>query len=149
MRSPRHKGETKMQDKENGVLRGRKMNLADYTFSRFGVQVPAGTTLEDVTKTTYFRNYTHQLVPGAEILVLSDDFELDVSLRVTSVSKTNVGVRVIRDSRMQPDASDLPAGFEVSWGGPKQKFRVLQDGAVLESGFGTKDEARSFAIKAT
>lgn len=131
------------------ILRGRAMNLADYEFARFGVKVPAGTTLEDVLNPAYFQNYTNHLKPGAEVIVLSDDFELDVAMRVTRVSKTSVNTRVIRDSSIkpakavkEPDAS----GYSVSWGGPSHKHRVMQNGEVLVTGFGSKEDAEAHIL---
>lgn len=129
------------------------MNLADYEFSRFGIKVPTGTTIKDVLKPVYFRNYADQLSPGAEIILLSDDFAMDVSLRVTSVTRTTVQSRIIRDSSVSAKVApkpepmpDLPKGIVVGYGGPKHMHRFLHDGEVVEHGFGSKSDAAAAAL---
>lgn len=132
-------------------LKGRRMNMADYEFARFGLRVPAETSLEDVLDDNYLRNYAGHLKPGAELIILSDDYVLDVSLRVMRTTKTTVGCRVIRDSSMKPDAAkqgvELPEGYEVTWGGPSHKHRVMLNGDLVEHGFASKALAAQAAIK--
>lgn len=131
---------------ENPVLSGRRLQLADYAFQRFGANVPTGTTLEEVLNPAYFRNFTNLLKPGSMILVLSEDFTLDVELRVLTVTNATVKTRILRDSSIKvapieaPDATD---GKTVVWGGPKHKWRIMENGTVLDHGFATKEDAEA------
>jgi len=129
-------------------LRGRRMNMADYEFSRMGIWVPSGTTIEDVTNSLYFRNYAHLVKPGAEIAVLSDDFTLDVSLRVLRSEPKTVTVRLIRNSSPAGEKpKDLPEGLSAEWGGPAHRWRIVEAGEVVEKGFGSREEAEAAALK--
>ena len=134
-------------------LGGRGLQLADYVFPRMAATVPTGTTLADVMAPSYFSAQAAHLKPGAEILLMSDDFVLDVSLRVTTVTKTTVITRVIRDSSIKaekkrgPKAKSLPDSIKVDHGGENHKWRFQHAGELIEHGFGTEEDAKGAAMK--
>lgn len=134
---------------ENPVLSGRRMQLADYAFQRWGANVPTGTTLDEVLHPSFFRNFAQQLKPGSMILVLSEDFTLDVELRVLTTTNATVKTRVLRDSCMKSPAVQAPkdaaSGASVEWGGPQHKWRITRDGVVEDKGFATKEDAQAAA----
>lgn len=137
------------------VLKGRRMMMSDYAFTRLGITVPAGTTLDDLLQVSYFRNSLHMVKPGAQIDVLSDDYVLDVSLRVLSTTKITATTRVIRDSSQKPPKPSAkqskvkPVAGEptAEWGGPAHKYRVVLDGGAVETGFGSLEDAQAAADK--
>lgn len=130
----------------NKPLGANALNLADYMFPRFAAEVPAGTTVEDVLDPIFLRNFTHQIKVGAQVDLLSTDLVLDVSLRVTQVSKTEIHTRVIRDSCVVTEAGELPDGITVGFGGPKHKWRFLVNGEVESFGYGSQAEAEAAAL---
>lgn len=136
-------------------LTGRNLDLADYAFARFGIKIPSGYTVDEITDPLFFRGYAPHLKPGAMIIVLSDDFEIDMDLRVTAVSRTSVTTRIIRDSSAQkkpakkPKAEasvELPPEYEVSWGGPKHLWRFLHAGEVIGHGYAEKSLAEAAVL---
>lgn len=137
------------------VLSGRQFVMADYEFGRFGVRVPAGTTLDHVLAPEYFRNHAQRLKPGARIEVLSDDFNLDAELRVLRVTNTSVTCRALRvheteTAKPKPKEKkgkgvEVGKGVSVEWGGPNHKFRIMHAGEIVKHSFAQQDEAISAA----
>lgn len=126
-------------------LGGGRMKPADYEFPRQAARVPVGATLADVTHPGYWQNYN--LDVGTEVLVVSDDFSLDVRLRVLATDPLRTQMRVLA-VYAAPDAETFDGevsqeveGLMVKWGGRHGKWRVVQDGEVLEGPFNTKEEA--------
>jgi len=134
---------------EDTILKGRRVQLADYSFSRHGASVPSGTTLDEVLQSCYFRNYVHMMKPGDSILALSECMTLDVELRVLTVTKADVTTRLMRNNNSAPEKPKAKAKSSgtvvgdhvVEWGGPKHKWRVKRGDVVLHHGYGTEDEA--------
>jgi hypothetical protein len=126
-------------------LIGRTMNMADYVFGRFGAIVPTGTELDEVLTPDYLANYVHLLKPMAQVDLVSDDMALDVSLRVLTVTKTQVFTRLMRQhadaEKEEEEAGDVPSGFDVTFGGPHHRWRFLHNGEVVKHGFGSRAEA--------
>jgi hypothetical protein len=125
---------------------------ADYAFPRYAASVPIGTTLEDVLQPDFFGNCIATMRRGMEISVMSEDFSLDVRLRVLSTSKTTAKLRVLDIyAGAGADAKDTeipkvkPDSIEVTWGGPNHKWRFLHGGSVVEHGFATEGEAEEAA----
>ena len=146
-----------METKVKKLSGGRSAN-ADFKIARIALTPPAGTTLKEVLHPQYFINYLQQFKVGMELSVLSEDFELDVRLRVLATDhKFRANVRVL-DLYSAPDAEDYCdemeeaaksdediEGVSVTWGGPNHKWRVVVNGEVVEHGFANKDAAQEFA----
>ena len=131
-------------------LAGHRFAQADYAIGRYAATVPAETTIEEITHPEYFANHVGVFRRGMTIDVLSDDFTLDCTLRVLSVTKTSAIVRVIRlyDEASAPtvEAGEISRP-EVSFGGPHHKWRFLHNGEVIQTGFDTKEAAERAAQK--
>lgn len=131
-------------------LSGRtRFQPKDFSIIRFAAVVPCGTTIEDITNPEYFANHLDRMKPGMEIAVLSDDFALDATLRVLTITKTTANVRVL-NVYAEPKADDAAdAGddkaVKVSHGGPHHKWRITHGDTVVEKGFATKEEAQTAA----
>lgn len=133
------------------VLSGRQFVMADFEFARFGVRVPAGTTLKQILAPEYFRNHAQRLKPGTRIEVVSDDNSLDADLRVLRVTNTSVSCYPLRvheeaqkgaktnDKKGKPEV--LSNGVTVEWGGPNHKHRIMHAGEIVQHGFAQKGEA--------
>lgn len=127
-------------------LPGGRMRQADYEISRQAARVPPKTTLEDVLQPGYWQNYN--LDVGTEVTVFSENYDLDVRLRVLATDRLRTKMRVLDvyaapDEEYNPEeASTNVDGLEIKWGGPNGKYRVIMDGEVLESGIATKEEAQ-------
>lgn len=135
-------------------LSDTRFTPADYVFHRYAASVPVGTTLQDILHPEYFGNCLSHMRPGMEILVLSEDFELDVRLRVISTSKTTAKLRTLEvysGGGVEANETAVPKvtmdGIVVNHGGPHHKWRFLHNGAVVEHGFVTQGEAQEAAEK--
>ena len=129
-------------------LAGNRFMQADYQIGRYATTVPAETTIEDVLHPQFFSGQLHVLKPGTLVTVLSDDMVLDCDLRVVSVTKTSVKMRVIR-SYDDSNAIQAPKAAverpKVNHGGPKHQWRFLHNGEVIEHGFASQIEAQKAA----
>lgn len=131
-------------------LTGGRLKPADYEIPRVCAKVPPKTTLADLMLPGYWQNYASNLQEGTEITVVSEDYELDVKLRVLEINPLRARMRVLSVASA-PDEKDFDAeeersqevdGLSIKWGGPKAKFRVINGDEVLESGIATKEEAQ-------
>lgn len=135
-------------------LSDTRFTPSDYVIHRYAANVPSGTTLEDILHPEYFGNCLSHMRPGMEILVLSEDFELDARLRVLTTSKTTAKLRILdiyAGAGDDAEETETPKvsmdGIEVNFGGPNHKWRFLHAGTVVEHGFVTQGEAQEAAEK--
>lgn len=134
-------------------LSDTRFHPADFVIGRYVASVPAETTLRDVMEPEYFGNCLDRMRPGMEIIVLSEDFALDAKLRVLTVGKMTVKLRVldvyagegIDVAENKPKVS--LDNVDVNFGGPNHKWRYVHSGKVIEHGFSTKEEAEDAALK--
>lgn len=124
---------------------------SDFLIGRYAARPPASTTMTDVLHPEYWQNHIGSMKPGMVINVLSDDMALDCDLRVMSVTKTTVKMRVLRvhceGRKANSEPNPLPSAITVQWGGPQHKWRVVHTGEVVAKGFASEDEAREAALK--
>lgn len=128
-------------------LRGTdRFQAADFLIGRYAAKVPAGTTLQEVLHPLYFENHFDRMRAGMEIAVLSDDFSLDVRLRVLTLTKTSAKFRVLDiyagEQAEAPHVEDNEV--KVTWGGPNHKHRVMHGKEIVKFGFATSEEAEEF-----
>jgi len=126
-------------------LSNRSMDLASYATVHFSVRIPSDHTKEDVLSDRYFQGYYSKLKEGCVITVISDDYSVDMDLRVTKVTPVEIAVKILRDSSEGEHLSVKVGDVSVGWGGPHHRFRLILDGEVLQHGFETKDQAISAA----
>lgn len=132
-------------------LGGGLLEQADYSIHRYVARPPAGTTLEDVLSRDYWGNHLTALRPGMELGILSQDFSLDIKLRVLTVHKTHATFRVL-EKYAEPDVvlndsatSVVGSDAIAQWAGPNAKWRVMHNGEVIEANFATKEDAEAAA----
>jgi len=131
-------------------LAGHRFAQADYSIGRYAATVPSETTLADVTHPEFFANHLAVFRPGMTIDILSDDHVLDCTLRVLAITRTSAQVRVIRlfDEAAAPRVAAVDISQpEISFGGPRQKWRFLHGGEVIQAGFDSRDAAGKAAEK--
>ncbi len=138
--------------KQNRLYGGRVIEK-EFQIPSFAANVPQGTKLSDVLDPFYWLNYHEALTPGCEVCVLSEDYELDVVLRVLKVDRLRIDVRVMtihhepksknksKDNAQKPPRPD---GLSIKWGGSKYKFMVVKDGERIEHGFSNKQDAEKY-----
>lgn len=129
-------------------LAGHRFAQADYSIGRYAATVPSETTLADVTHPEFFANHLAVFRPGMTIDILSDDHTLDCTLRVLAITRTSAQLRVIRlfDEASAPKVASTDISRpEVSFGGPRQKWRFLHGGEVIQVGFDTRQAAEKAA----
>lgn len=124
------------------------LHFAHHARLQFVAQVPAGTSLTDVTDPAFWTNHTQRLRPGSIIEVLSEDNSLDCELRVTEVGPTFAKVRVLR--LFTPEAVPLapreaPTDVDVGFGGKVDRWRVIHRGQIVKSGLGSREDAEKAA----
>ncbi len=129
-------------------LGGGRVKPADFTIPRLHASVPAGTTLANVLLPDFWQNYSTSIQVGTEICVLSEDFSLDVRLRLLSIDSLRAKMRVL-DVYEAPDveSADIDAdqsvdGIEIKWRGPNGKWSIIKDGDVLEDKISSKEVAQ-------
>lgn len=132
-------------------LSNHRFQLFDYHIRRFVAQVPENTTLKEVMHPEYFANVMRELLPGKTIVhVISDDLELRADIFLIARNETTVEWEVnhvYSEPGKKNDRTDLSKAtpFEVNWGGPQHKWRVLHDGKIVETGFESKSVAEARA----
>lgn len=125
---------------------GGLLKPADYVIPRFALTAENGTTLEDLMKPDAWQNYSDKLTVGTEVIALSPDMSLDVSLRVLSVDRLRCNMRVLHvnaapdDGDFAGEVSQKIDGLSVKSGGRNGGWNVVSSGEILER-FGTKAEA--------
>ena len=134
-------------------LRGNELVLEDYGLGRWYCPVPAGTLLKHVLHPYFFKAELKRLKPGQLVTVISEDYELEVQVRILRVEIAEIKVRVCsivaepghdhthpseRAARKEIGKLDQ---YWVDFGGQSHKFRVMLGDVVVEHGFATRGEA--------
>lgn len=129
---------------------GSRFQPSDFSIARYAATVPSGTKLEDVLNPEYFQNHLANMRQGMEINVLSEDLELDCTLRVLKLTQTTAKLRVVRhytgndeEHRVLICMDDL----RVEHAGPTHKWRVVHSGAVVSHGHVNREDADAAAEK--
>lgn len=128
------------------ALKSTAMDHSHYVRIHMSARVPPGTTIEDLLTPSYWVNHAYRLKPGALIEVLSEDNLMDCELRVLEVGPTYAKVRLLRnyvEKAAAKPAFDPAAmeGVKHEFANKNDKWRVVHNGEVIKSGFGTEAEA--------
>jgi len=125
-----------------------KLGYAEHMTRNFVADVDAGVTLDDVLKPEFFAHVASRLVPWSHIEVRPEDEAFYAELLVTRVGHNWVRCEVLQHKALGELVEQVPetAGFEVKWGGPAKKHRVIRksDGSVLQDGFATAAEGNGW-----
>lgn len=131
------------------ALKATSMDHSHYVRIHMTAQVPAETTLADITEPTYWANHAFRLKPGAVIEVISEDNTLDCDLRVLEIGATYAKVRVLRHyveaAAPKKQAPKADEDVTVDYGGKADRWRVVHRGEVIKSGLPTETEAAKAA----
>jgi len=127
-------------------LTAGRCKQAEFTRTLWSVYAEQGTPLEDVTKPAFWAHVAAKLKPLDRVEVYEETGKYWAELMVLSVGKMEARMTVLRKHDLQtPTVPAIDLGdYEVNWGGPHQKHRVVRksDKEVIKDGFGTKEEAQ-------
>lgn len=119
-----------------------------FAWTTYAYSVPAETPFQALLIPETWRDVAGDLRVGDRIDCMAIDGTFDAELRVVTKGEQYVKMRVIRywDSSMveQDDVKVSSDGFEVTWGGPNGKWRVVgPNKEVVPSltGFASKEDA--------
>lgn len=128
-------------------------NLLGAEFARqlFRAIPPAGTKIEEMLDPSYWAHVAKRFNPHDMIEVIPEDGSFYARLIVLSVAHLSMKVQalecVVLVANPKVAKADAIAQFEVNWGGPNAKWRVLRksDGAaVTNDSFQTQEEAQEW-----
>lgn len=121
---------------------------ADYARQVYVARPPAGTKIEDVLDENYWAHVAKKINPHDIIEVVPEDGSFYAKLLVTSRGTLWVRVHQIeyvdinggKESKKPKKESD---DFEVNWGGPNDKWRVIRKADKLPVGknFTSREDA--------
>lgn len=127
-------------------LTAGRCKQAEFARTLWSVFVEQNTPFENVIKPAFWAHVAAKLKALDRIEVFAEDGQYWAELMVLSVGKMEAKVVVLRKIDLQAaPAPTLDLGeYEVSWGGPHRKHRVVRksDKEVIKDGFGTKEEAQ-------
>jgi len=127
-------------------LTAGRFKQAEFSRTLWSVFAEQGTLFEDVTKPAFWAHVAAKLKPLDRIEVFEESGKYWAELMVLSVGRMEARVIVLRKHDLQ--AQEVPTidlgEYEVSWGGPHRKHRIVRksDKEVIRDGFGTKEEAQ-------
>lgn len=118
-------------------LQGAEFVKVDWCLS-----AEAGTTIEDILRPEYWAHVATKLRPDAKICVYTEDRAFYAELIVLQVSRVDARVAMILHKDLTDDLRAIDMGngaareYEVKWGSPASKYRVIRksDKEVICSG---------------
>lgn len=141
----------------NQRLPGGQLKEKQFQISCFAAFVPPGTDVQTILNPDYWLNYADTLVEGCEINVLSEDYDLDVLLRVLRIEPHRILVRVMSirhepNQKQQPAKTNVaqkPDGLRIKWTNNRSKFVVIKDNKIIKEGFANKEQAEEYVKNLT
>lgn len=114
------------------------------------VRAPVTCKVEDLEDPVFWSHVAKRISALDEITVVAYDSAWYGRLLVTFADTKEVRVRLLELHMLQEEniTEDRIAAYEVQWGGPAAKFRVLRrrDKAVIKDGFPTKEKATEYML---
>ena len=130
------------------VLPVNLVKFAEFVRHVFHVSVPAAHSPKDMLQRDYWKHFAGNLKAGNKIEMLWEDRTLYAEAIVLEADAHGATIRFVQGPvRLDAvEVGEANSDYEVKWAGPHHKFKVIRtsDGEVMESGFGTKDEAMRF-----
>lgn len=141
-----------MSEAKPASLRARPTNLfpAEHTILVWHHTVPAEIGLDDVLSPEFWTHVAQKLRPHNRIIVDREDGAWTATLFVRSAARLSATVAVEHfkefGEREALPAEPSAAEYEVAWGGPAHKHRVIRkaDKQVMEKGFDTPEQASAW-----
>ena len=133
-----------------------RIRVAEYARNVHVVVVPVDVTLDDALAPAFWAHVANLVKPWDKIEVRPEDDAWFAEMVVFKATRHDLTVRVLHavdDSGLplhvtygeevgaKPNEEALPRGYDVTFGGPIHKWRVLRtsDGEVLTHGLSKKD----------
>lgn len=133
------------ESKRDVMLMPARMQLAEHARQDWVATAEEGTLIEDVLNPQYWSHMASQMQPMDRIDVRIDTTEWLLELLVLQVGRNWARCAVLHRHDLAPvgDGDVVPSGFEVKWGGPVNKWRVIRlaDREPLTSGHANREAA--------
>lgn len=110
------------------------------------VNVPPETTKDDLINKEYWTHVANKLRPLDHVEVVFDDGSKWFEFMVLKANNNEAILKLLHEANFDGEPEeDVASEYEVKWGGPVAKFRIVRksDGRVIEEGISTKEEAYS------
>lgn len=116
------------ESKRDVMLMPARMQLAEHARQDWVATAEEGTTIEDVLDPQYWSHMAAQMQPMDRIDVRVDTSEWLLELLVIQVGRNWARCAVLHQHDLTPpsEADAVASGFEVKWGGPLNKWRVIR-----------------------
>lgn len=124
-----------------------RFQSAEFTRHIWVVTPEHGTAFEDVLKPEYWSHVSAKMRPTDRIEVNAEDGSYFAELIIIAAGRQWAKVSVLRKVDLErATEGNGDAQFEVKWGGPHHKYRVirLSDGHVIKDSFPDKEEANKY-----
>ena len=124
-----------------------RLSLADEMSNRWRVNVPMGTTPEDVQDASFWQHVAVKFRPGDEIVVMPDNMAWKLVLHVIGAGRlyAHVAKQDFYEFAPLEQAIKLPSIYEVKFLGSHHKWGVIRESEPLKDGFETEGLARRYA----
>lgn len=126
---------------------------AEYEFTVYCATIENGATFQDILNPEYWMHVADKVRPSDVIRAIAADQTFYAELLVLRKSRVEVFVAVLNHVdltrfTMGEDLSKEVEKYDISWGGPANKFRVIyrRSGDVVREGFDNEAAARTFLI---
>lgn len=134
---------------ETGQLMPQRMHLAEHERTAYVVTVESHTSRELLKEPSFWSLVAKKFRPYDRLEVRSDDGTFWAEYLVLACDRTWAKVHEMSFHKLttseiaQTQAAIQNDEFEVKWGGPHNKFRVIRksDNAVIKDQIQTKDDA--------
>ena len=127
-----------------------RLNLAEHSWRHWSANIPEGVELKEILQEDFWTHYHKQIRPMDIVTAMREDGAWEAWLRVMFVSPAGVKMEIMfskeYDTIDEQEAATLSDIYDVKWGGPSAKFRVirLSDNTVIKDGFHPKSEAFAY-----
>lgn len=125
------------------------LKIANQHYNTWFTEPEVGVLVENILSPAYFTSQHSQIRRNDKIEVLAQDGSYCFTLRVLSSNSLEVHTRMIPffphedDAKTELDSTSETLGYKVTWGGNSEKWRIEDNGKVLEAKFATKEIAQA------
>lgn len=124
-----------------------RLKPAEYLRTIHVATPESGTTVEQLTDPALWTHCARSLHVGDRIEVIPEDGTYFAELYVRELSKNSAKVELLRHHVLtEPDAVLDTDEFEIKWGGPNARYRVIRkkDKAILQDNFVDANAAKKW-----
>lgn len=131
--------------KPNRKVLNHELNDTEFNQRQFVMRPERGTTLDEMLNPMYWANVAQRMTVGDTVLVRNESSQNIALLDVDVVQPFAVKVsirwqREVERAQAEQSVTDIPAGYELKWRGPQNKFCILReaDKEIVVSGAESK-----------